>query len=185
MWNDIIRCDCDVKWYYTMWYDVIRCDMIWLMWHDMLYYDVSDYSLIIYDEWYTMIYSDVRMWYEMKWSAMMLIPTTWSYKYNSSLLTRGYYMVMSCPMPYVLFLISCMLHAHLSCHIYHGSYILLIQCLVFHASSIIFYAFYLYYIYIILILYLYYIYIIMILYSYYIYIIFMSYLYYIYIIFIV
>ena len=142
------------------------------MWHDMLCYDVSDYSQDIYDEWYEMICRDMRMWYEMKWSAMMPIPTTWSYKYNSFILTRGYYLVMFCHMPYVLCLIphlSCMLHTsfimpHISWLIY----------LVFHASSLMFqpcllFISYLYYIYIIPILYLYHIYSVVILYPHYIY----------------
>jgi hypothetical protein len=117
---------------------------------------------------------------------MMPISTTWSYKYNYFILTRGYYLVMFCHMPYVLYLIphvSCMLHTsfimpHISWLIY----------LVFHASSLMFqpcllFILYLYYIYIIFILYLYYVYIISILYLYYMYIIYIIcilYLYYIY-----
>ena len=113
----------------------------------------------------------------MKWSEVMPMPTTCSYKYYSSLLTTGHYLVIYVPcMPFVFV-------PHTSCL---NSYTLLIQCLVFYVKYYVpwfTFILYLYYIYTIFILYLYYVYIMFILYLYCIYIIFILYLYYIHIIF--
>jgi hypothetical protein len=63
----------------------LTCDMIWLIWYDMIWYDIW-YDMMIYDMiwwymiwymiWYDMIWYDMiwyMIWYDMIWYDMIYI----------------------------------------------------------------------------------------------------------------